>query len=87
MASAGQRQFLDQSRQLVEIIEGGVMDARLTPLDRALVWGQVVEGLSYRELAAIHGRPETALRSRCCRAKQRLAAWLGDGTKEEGGSR
>lgn len=61
--------------------------ARLTPLDRALVWGQVVEGLSYRELAAIHGRPETALRSRCCRAKQRLAAWLGDGTKEEGGSR
>ena len=59
----------------------------VTPLDRALVWGQVVEGLSYRELAAIHGRPETALRSRCCRAKQRLAAWLGDGTKEEGGSR
>ena len=31
----------------------------LPPADRALVWGQVVEGLSYRELAAIHGKSET----------------------------
>ena len=29
----------------------------LAPQDRALVWGQVVEGLSYRELAAQVGSP------------------------------
>ena len=44
----------------------------LPPADRALVWGQVVEGLSYRELAAIHGKSENYLRNRCCRAKRRL---------------
>lgn len=60
--------------------------AALPPLDRALVWGQVVEGLSYRELAAIHHRPESALRTRCCRAKRRLAALLDDNETPQGGS-
>ena len=48
----------------------------LAPQDRALVWGQVVEGLSYRELAAIHHRPEPYLRNRCSRAKRLLADLL-----------
>lgn len=56
----------------------------LSPADRALVWGQVVEGLSCRELAAIHHRPEGYLRNRCSRAKRRLAALL---TQEEGRNR
>lgn len=56
----------------------------LPPADRALVWGQVVEGLSYRELAAIHRRPESYLRNRCCRAKRKLAALL---SQNEGGNR
>ena len=53
----------------------------LSPADRALVWGQVVEGLSYRELSAIHHRPEGYLRNRCSRAKRKLAALL---TQDEG---
>lgn len=62
--------------------------AALPPLDRALVWGQVVEGMSYRELSAIHGRPESYLRNRCCRAKRRLAVLLDANTIDtEGASR
>lgn len=61
--------------------------AALSPMDRALVWSQVVEGVSYRELSAIHGRPEVYLRNRCCRAKRRLATLLGENIHDkEGGS-
>ena len=53
---------------------------KLSPADRAVVWGRIVEEESYAELAAKFGRSEAWARKRMSLARKRLAAFLG---KEE----
>jgi len=46
---------------------------RLTPKERAVVYGRIIEEKSYSELAKISNISEVALRKRYTRAKQKLA--------------
>lgn len=48
----------------------------LSPLDRALVCGRVLEDLSYRELSQILQKPEPTLRKRYERATKKLQSIL-----------
>lgn len=50
----------------------------LSMLDRAIVYGRVMEDLSYDELAKIHGKSPAALRKRYERARKKLAEQLKD---------
>lgn len=55
----------------------------LSPADRGLVFGRVLEGLSYEELSQIYGKSAAALRKRYERARKKLAAELSqDGQAE-----
>lgn len=47
--------------------------SRLSPLERTVVYGRIVEERTYGELAGISGESEAALRKRYERAKQKLA--------------
>lgn len=62
---------------IAEIDEFGqeVMEAlnRLTPLERTVIYGRIVEEKTYAELAFISGESEPALRKRYERAKRKLA--------------
>jgi len=49
---------------------------KLPALDRALVYGRVVEEMSYTALSAVHGKSEQSLRKRYERAKKKLAKLL-----------
>lgn len=55
----------------------------LSPADRSLVFGRVLEGLSYAELSQIHGKSAAALRKRYERARKKLAAELSRVRQEE----
>lgn len=55
----------------------------LSPADRGLVFGRVLEGLSYEELSQIYGKSAAALRKRYERARKRLAAELSKGGQAE----
>lgn len=49
---------------------------RLKPKERALLYGRIMEELSYEELSQLLGCSPTALRKRYERAKNKLAAYL-----------
>ncbi len=49
----------------------------LSPADRAVVWGRIVEEESYAEIAAKFGKSEAWARKRMSLARKRLAAALG----------
>ena len=56
----------------------------LSPQDRGLVFGRVMEEKSYEELSAIYGKSAAALRKRYERARRKLAGALaGQGAGEE----
>ena len=55
----------------------------LSPLDRGLVFGRVLEKLSYEELSQIYGKSAAALRKRYERARKKLAAELSRERQEE----
>ncbi|WIV13796.1 RNA polymerase sigma factor [Proteiniborus sp. MB09-C3] len=46
---------------------------KLSLLDRALIYGRVIEEYSYEQLSIIHGKSEASLRKRYQRAKEKLA--------------
>lgn len=48
----------------------------LSPIDRAIVCGRVLEEMSYRELSAILSKPEATLRKRYERAMKKLQTAL-----------
>lgn len=54
----------------------------LTPQERGLVFGRVMEERSYEELADIYGASPAALRKRYERARKKLAAALRPGEEE-----
>lgn len=54
----------------------------LSPEERALVFGRVMEGLSYDELSERHGTAAATLRKRYERARKKLAAALTHSGKE-----
>lgn len=54
----------------------------LTPQERGLVFGRVMEERSYDELSAIYGASPAALRKRYERARKKLAAALRPGEEE-----
>ena len=54
--------------------------SQLKPMDRALVYGKVVEGYSYAELSEQMGKTQQSLRKRYERAKQKLHGYLIDKT-------
>ena len=54
----------------------------LTPQERGLVYGRVMEERSYDELSAIYGASPAALRKRYERARKKLAAALRPGEEE-----
>lgn len=56
---------------------------KLSYLDRAIVYGRVIEGYSYEDLAKIHGKSETSLRKRYERAKKKMALSLENSKKIE----
>ena len=49
---------------------------RLTARERALLFGRIMDGHSYEELAEIHGRSSAALRKQYERTKKKLAGHL-----------
>lgn len=49
---------------------------KLKPKDRALIYGRVMEELSYKELSSLIGKSEAALRKQYERAKKKLARLL-----------
>ena len=55
----------------------------LSPADRGLVFGRVLEGLNYEELSQIYGKSAAALRKRYERARKKLAAELSQGGQAE----
>jgi len=52
---------------------------RLTPKERALLYGRIMEEQSYKELALLSGCSPATLRKRYERAKKKLANYLTDG--------
>ena len=50
---------------------------KLSPADRAVVWGRIVEEESYGEIAAKFGKTEAWARKRMSLVRKRLAAELG----------
>ena len=59
---------------------------RLSPEDRAIVYGRVVDECGYDELASRFGKSETWARKRCSLARKRLAKWLAEGRKKKEGN-
>ena len=55
----------------------------LTPEERGLVFGRVMEGRSYEELSQIYGPSAAALRKRYERARKKLALALSDSELDE----
>ncbi|AOT71427.1 RNA polymerase sigma factor [Geosporobacter ferrireducens] len=49
---------------------------RLKPKERALIYGRIMEGQSYEELALLFGRSPATLRKQYERAKKKLAGYL-----------
>lgn len=49
---------------------------QLKPKERALIYGRIIEGLSYDELSQLFGCSAAALRKRYERAKKKLAGYL-----------
>ncbi len=49
---------------------------KLTPLNRSIIYGRIVEEYSYKELAAIHNKSEVALRKRYERSRKKLQKYL-----------
>lgn len=49
---------------------------RLKPQERALLYGRIIEGQSYQELAHLLGRSTAALRKQYERAKKKLVGYL-----------
>jgi DNA-directed RNA polymerase specialized sigma24 family protein len=49
---------------------------RLKPKERALLYGRIMEELSYEELSLLSGCSPATLRKRYERAKNKLAAYL-----------
>lgn len=49
---------------------------QLTAKERALLFGRIMDGHSYEELAAIHGRSPATLRKQYERTKKKLAGYL-----------
>lgn len=74
----------EKDNYMPENIKNALMT--LNGLDRALVYGRVMEEKSYAELATIHGKSEAALRKRYERAKKCLAAILEDDYPSYAGS-
>jgi RNA polymerase sigma-70 factor (ECF subfamily) len=54
---------------------------KLSASDRSLVYGRIVDEMTYAELSEIHGKSEQTIRKRYERAKKKLAALL---VNEEG---
>jgi len=52
---------------------------QLTAKERALLFGRIMDGFSYEELAEIHGRSSAALRKQYERTKKKLADYLSAG--------
>ncbi|HPT83037.1 MAG TPA: RNA polymerase sigma factor, partial [Limnochordia bacterium] len=48
--------------------------------ERSIVYGLYVEGLTYRELAAMLGLPEGTVKSKAHYARKRLYHWLQEGS-------
>ena len=55
----------------------------LTPEERGLVFGRVMEGRSYEELSQIYGPSAAALRKRYERARKKLALALSESELDE----
>lgn len=67
-----------------EIVSGRIPEdilnalLKLSSVDRSVLYGRVMEGLSYDELAKIHSKSPAALRKRYERARKKLADELKD---------
>jgi len=48
----------------------------LKPIERGLMINLVIDGMSYKELAKLYGRPEVYLRKKYERARAKLSKWL-----------
>src|SRR5690554_295715 len=53
---------------------------QLDEVERTIVYGLYVEGLTYRELAEMLGMPEGTVKSKAHYARKRLYHWLKEGT-------
>lgn len=49
---------------------------RLKPTERALLYGQIIDGLSYEELSRLTGSSQVALRKQYQRAKDKIVKYL-----------
>lgn len=57
--------------------------AQLAELERTIVYGLYVEGLTHRELAEMLGLPEGTVKSKAHYARKRLYYWLQEGSSHD----